>query len=325
MKKYLRLSAATLLLIIATTFIPKVADNMVTSVELMYPSKSAASDDIYVSGAVEEISKRDIFVEIPIVPDEVKVEIGDYVDVHDVIATVDTSATQVALFNLAESVNVIPQEYMQVLGSMNLSEDLVKDYIPTEIVSPTSGVVTQLDMIGGCVAYPKSTVCTISKTNRTRAKMTVEELDADKIELKDTVVFKASATGDVKYTGTVERIFPSATQTISGTSQVTVVGFYVDFDEKYSRLKPGYSLNGVVKKLSDKVVNSIPYEAILQDKDNQEYIYVYDNGHAVRKNVTTGEEFSDTVEITSGINSEDLIIKNAKDIKKENAMVKTVE
>ncbi|MEG0693453.1 MAG: HlyD family efflux transporter periplasmic adaptor subunit, partial [Oscillospiraceae bacterium] len=171
---------------------------------------------------------------------------------------------------------------------------------------------------------PKSTVCTISRTDIMRVRMTVDEVNADKVEVGNTVVFKASATGDVKYTGKVDRIFPTATKTISGTSQVTVVGLYVRLDAKYSKLKPGYSVNGVVKKQGDVVAMTVPYESILQDETNQEYLYVYESGHAVRKNITTGEEFPDAVQVVQGLVEGDLVIKNAADIKGNNAIVKNV-
>ncbi|MFZ2538067.1 MAG: HlyD family efflux transporter periplasmic adaptor subunit [Oscillospiraceae bacterium] len=324
MKKYLKLSVATLFIIVLSTFIPEAIENMVTSVELISPQRSIVSEDVYTNGVIEEISKKDIFVELPIVPEKVNVQIGDYVQAQDVIASVDTAATQAALFNLADSTNLIPQEYMAVIGKLNVSEQMIKDYIPTEIVSPTSGTVTSINLIAGAMATPKTTVCTISKTDVMRVKMTIDEIDADEVRKGDVVVFKASATGDVKYTGKIERVFPTATKTIAGTSQVTVVGIYVALDANYSRLKPGYSVNGVVKKQGDIVAMTIPYEAILQDDNNQEYIYVYEGGRAIRKNITTGEEFPDKVQVTFGIEQDDKIIINVADIKGNNAIVKNV-
>ncbi len=324
MKKYLKLSVATLFVIVLSTFIPKAIENMVTSVEIISPKKSIISEDIYTSGVIEEISKKDIFVELPIVPEKVNVQIGDYVEAQDVIATVDTAATQAALFNLADSTKLIPQEFMEVIGKLNVSEEIVKDYIPTEIVSPTSGTITSINLIAGAMTTPKTTVCTISKTDVMRVKMTIDEIDSDKIVEGDIVVFKASATGDVKYTGKVDRGFTPATKTISGTSQVTVVGIYVQLDANYSRLKPGYSVNGVVKKSGDVVAMTIPYEAILQDDNNQEYTYVYRDGRAIRKDITTGEEFSDKVQVISGLDQDDLIIVNAVNIKGNNVIVKNV-
>ena len=304
--------------------IPSIVQNMTTFVEIVTPVKSRISEDVHINGMVEESIKKDIFVELPLVPDEVFVEIGDYVQAQDVIASVDAKATQAALFKLAESTNLIPTEFMEVMGSINISQQLVEDYVPTDIISPASGIVTAINLLPGAMTYPKSTVCTISKNDMMRVKMSVEEKHAEKIEVGDTVVFKASATEDIKYTGIVERIFPTATTTISGTSQVTVVGMYVKLDGNYSQLKPGYSVNGVIKKYGKEVAMTIPYEAIMQDEENQEYVYVYQDGRAVRANVVTGEEFPDKVEVLEGIEQDAVVIKNAVDVKGDNAIVKNV-
>lgn len=324
MKKYLKLSVITLLVIALSSFIPNVIDSMVTSVDLIYPQKSRISEDIYTGGVIEELEKKEIRVELPIVPEKVNVQIGDYVEAQDVIASIDTAATQAALFSLADSSNLIPQEYRAVIGNINISEQLVKDYIPTEIIAPTSGTITAINLIPGAMSTPKSTVCTISRTEIMRVKMSVDETNADKVNVGDVVVFKASATGDVKYTGKIGLVFPTATKTISGTSQVTVVGIYVDLDENYSRLKPGYSVSGAVKKQGDIIAMTIPYEAVLQDEKNQEYVYIYEDGHALRRDITTGEEFSDRVQVTAGVGQDIPIIKNAADIKGNNAIVKNV-
>ena len=40
------------------------------------------------------------------------------------------------------------------------------------------------------------------------------------------------------------------------------------------------------------------------------YVYVYENGRSVRRSVTTGAEFADGTEITSGVDGNDIIFKD---------------
>ena len=320
MKKYFALSAATLLAVAFLLSMPVIFENTVVQVQVMHPAVRSANTDITVSGTVEAKGRQDVTVEIPVVAGQVNVSVGDSVEVNQVLAMVDTEATRGAILNLIGSSDLIPKEYISAMGSISglsqlgLEEAqnyLSQDLIPTQIFAPTSGVVTSINMVPGTLSLPKTALCTISKTDSLRLKMSVGEDWADQVNAGDSVVFKANATGDENYAGKVERIFPSAVETVVGTSRQTVVGMYVDILGNTSRLKPGYSVNGVIRKPSEKKVMIIPYEAISQDEDNQEYVYIFQKSRAVRRNISTGQEFSYGAEVTAGLTSQDLLITDA--------------
>lgn len=322
MKKYVQLSFLTVLLIGILLSIPLVVRQLVTPVRVARPAQLRFSEDIFVSGAVEAAEKKEITVELPVVPDQVFVGIGDRVEVGDLIATVDTSATQAALFQLVEAANVIPEEYLSVLSSFRIDASLAKSVIPSEIRCTSTGTVTGMSLVSGAMSTPGSTVCTISDLEGLRLRMTVSEEDADSVQPGDLVVFKARATGDQKYVGSVEKIFPSAQKTLVGTSQQTVVSLYVGLNEDYPRLKPGYSVEGAVKKKDGQTACVIPYEAVLQDDDNQEYVYLYENARAVRRDIVTGLEFTGGVAVASGLSGDELVIQDAAGIPGEHSLVK---
>ena len=54
----------------------------------------------------------------------------------------------------------------------------------------------------------------------------------------------------------------------------------------------------------------VPFESVRQDKDNVEYVYVYQNGRAVRQDIETGEETSDGVEVLSGLTGGEIVLFN---------------
>ena len=86
-------------------------------------------------------------------------------------------------------------------------------------------------------------------------------------------------------------------------------------------LRPGYSVSAQIQKKDQRAVWTVPYESVAQDDDGQEYVYVYEDGRAVRRDVVTGKEFPDCVAIESGISEEDLIIGEAAQIRREGARV----
>ena len=95
---------------------------------------------------------------------------------------------------------------------------------------------------------------------------------------------------------------PYATQVQSLTSapetRVEVLLSVTNADE---RLKPGYTAN--VKIYTDHKDEAllVPYEAVWQDEDNRENVYVIENGRAVQHMVRTGYELENLLEVTEGL------------------------
>ena len=87
-------------------------------------------------------------------------------------------------------------------------------------------------------------------------------------------------------------------------------------------MKPGYTVSGVIKDQDPQSALIIPYEAIQQDELNQEYVYVYESGRAVRRNIVTGQELSWGVAVDMGLSEEDAVIQNASAIPGENCLVR---
>lgn len=321
-KKTIIFPTVVLPLFITALFLPMIVEQSITQVETTVVSLAEYTEDIYVSGSVEELSKKDIIAELPIVPEKINFKVGDYVNANDIIAEIDTVATQAALFNLAELSEIIPQEYMSVIGKINIDQNIVEQYIPTVISAPASGTITSMSLVEGAMSTPKSSVVTISRTEELKIRITVNEADADKVSVGDTVVFKANATSDKKYSGKIERIFPTAAKTLVGTSQSTVVNMYVSITSEHSRLKPGYTVNGVIKQPSQVALATLPYEAILQDENNNEYVYLVNGSKLERCNVKTGKELGNGVEIISPNLNDKRVVSNASDVKSPDALIK---
>lgn len=322
MKKYLRLSCLTLILIFSFSALPKLAAAGTAEISLQYPQATYLNDYIYASGVVEEQQKKEIFADVPIVPLRVNFIIGDEVKAGDVIATVDVNATKLAILNMAEAVSQIPKEYIEAMGNISFQTDYIGSIVPTEIVAEKTGKITGLTMVEGAISYPKLPLAAISDTSDLRINLNVSELDCDRVKEGDSVFFKAAATKDEVYEGEVWRIFPTAQTTLMGSEKQTVVGLYVKPLKNYPSLKPGYTVNGVIKKGEGEICLTVPYEAIGQDEENREYVYINENGKAKKILVKTGKEFKNTVEITEGITGDAPIIKNASDIKRDGQRVR---
>ncbi len=321
-KAYRRLFGITALLIAGFLALPWAIGSTAAPVTLIRPSIQKFSEDIYVSGTVEETARSELTVDLPLVPKNVFVELGDRVETNQLLAEVDQKATQEALMQLVGAVDLIPSEYRTLLAGMDLDLSLLSSVIPSELRAPASGTVTSLSLVPGGAALPSSSVCTVSQTDQLRLKMLVGETEADQVEEGDLVVFQADATGTEKYTGEVSSVFPAASKTLVGTSQQTVVGTYVTIHRQDTRLKPGYTVTGVIKKKAAKEAMVLPYTAVSQDEENQEFVYVYENGRAIKRVISTGMEYSDGVTVLDGLSSEDLVIEFAEQVPRENCLLR---
>lgn len=322
MKKKILLLVTVSALLIASFFIPAMIDKRITVVTVTGVKTTTHSDDIFVSGVVEELSRKDVSVKIPLVASRINCEIGDTVAVNQILAEVDVDATAEALLDLTELKTLIPAEYIEAAASLSIDPQTLKQYIPTVITSPADGVVTSMSITKGGICTPVSPLFTISSSDNVRLKLSVGESDIAKVKNGDTVVFKATASGEQKYLGTVELIFPTASKTLVGTSQATIVNIYVNPQEHYPALKPGFSINGVVKASTESEVKVIPYECIMQDSKNREYVYIANEKSVSRCYLNTGREFSEGVEVISPMLDGQKIIANPTAIKDEGGLIK---
>lgn len=327
-KKRTALALGTAALCTFLLALPALPGRPVAYVDLIQPGYCALTDDIYVSGEVEETIRKEVYVNLPLVPGEVQVSVGDWVEVNQPLATVDLPASSAALFQLAETLELLPDGAVAAMAGISqalpeweesLSASRLESLLPTEILAPASGVVTSLELSPGALALPQTAVCTISRLEGLRLRMSVEEASAERIQPGDPVLFKAEATGEEVYAGTVTSIFPAASKTLVGASQQTVVGLYVSVDSP-ARLKPGYTVRGVVRQGEETQALLVPYEAIRQDEDGQEYLYVWERGRAIRRDIRTGGDLAGGEAVTGGLSEDDFVIRDAAQVPEENCL-----
>ena len=117
-----------------------------------------------------------------------------------------------------------------------------------------------------------------------------------------------------EYYGTVQSISNVATQTVSTSGQETVVEVVVTIDNVQSNLKAGLSAKCEIVVSQDKGRIIAPYEAVKAEENGQEYVYVYENGKAIKRIISTGKEFASGFEVTSGLQVGDHLIVTSEQL-----------
>lgn len=115
---------------------------------------------------------------------------------------------------------------------------------------------------------------------------------------------------DKTFEGVVSKVSPTATKVITQTGGNNVVKVYVDLFNNDGTIKPGFNVDVDIKIGEKKDTIKVPSEAIVSDKNGNEFVYVVENGIAKQKKVKTGLASDLETEIISGINVGEKVILN---------------
>ncbi|EGD52212.1 HlyD family secretion protein [Thermoanaerobacter thermohydrosulfuricus] len=115
---------------------------------------------------------------------------------------------------------------------------------------------------------------------------------------------------DKTFEGVVSKVSPTATKVITQTGGDNVVKVYVDLLNNDGTIKPGFNVDVDIKIGEKKDTIKVPSEAIVSDKNGNEFVYVVENGIAKQKKVKTGLASDLETEIISGVNVGEKVILN---------------
>lgn len=228
---------------------------------------------------------------------EVLVKKGDRVSAGQTVCLIDNAATQAM---------------MQLSGNST-------DFFPEHIVSKTDGKVVSVNAKSGEIIGEGETVLAIENGNSMQVTALVGEANIGKISLGQ----KAGITGNGfsgEFSATVTKIGETAKKVTVGTAKIVAVEVGLSIDNPNDQLKSGFTAKVKIYTDDESQIIVVPYTAVMQDEIG-EYVYLYNNGKAVRTLVKTGRELSDGYEIISGVKSGDKVILTPQKIKRDNCSV----
>jgi RND family efflux transporter MFP subunit len=183
----------------------------------------------------------------------------------------------------------------QKLHTKNLSD--------TKLYSPIEGVLLKkLGEVGEItgVGIPLFVVSDIRKI-KVNAYIPENELHNIKIGQKANVL--VSSLGET-YAGIIIEV-GSAADPASRSFLVKI-----EIDNPKMMIRPGMIAEVTIASENKKEVLVIPVEAIQHDFNDQSFVYVVDNklNKAFRRNVNLGQLFNNKIEITSGLNENEIVV-----------------
>lgn len=224
----------------------------------------------------------------------------------------ELSLAKVDLRSLQESL-------AQARAALDQSEELLGK---TRIKSPIDGVVIQIDIkegetvIAGTTNIPGSTMMVIADPSETLTEVQVDEADiAQVVEGQRADIF-AAAYPDTPLSGTIQSIASVARQTPGQASLSFLVKILLD-EQDTMTIRPGMSVRADIYTQSSEKTLAVPVQAVLFDEDpddedegkeEQTYVFVMEDGKAVRKDVETGISSDADQEITTGLKEGEMVI-----------------
>jgi len=196
-------------------------------------------------------------------------------------------------------------------GSQN-NQDVAKTLkaIQNQFKAPASGVISAIDDGTNGISKAGSVLAEVIDFHSIQAKVQVNEANIKYLKSGQ----KVRLTGDGfygVYSGTVETIYPVAKSTTTASGTQNMVDVLVHINKPDKELLPGLSVNASIQVSKEKGIVKLPYDAVLQDDDGTEYVFVIRNGKAVRQNISTTNEDSENIVVTKGLHCGELVIDDS--------------
>jgi HlyD family secretion protein len=192
----------------------------------------------------------------------------------------------------------------------------------TLIRSPIDGIVIQLDIkegetvIAGTTNIPGSTLMVIADPSETLTEVKVDEADIAQVRVGQSTDVFTAAYPDTPLSGYVQSIATVARQA-PGQQSLTFLVKILLGEQDAMIIRPGMSVRADIYTESSDETLSVPVQAVQYEEDlneenegeeEQAFVFVMEDGKAVRKEVETGISSDSDQEILDGLKAGDKVI-----------------
>lgn len=236
--------------------------------------------------------------------EHIYVEVGTNVKQADMLVRMDQNqykTTKLTYTNLTtemermEALYKIGSVSQQSYDQTKLSFDQTKeslDFLETNtyVKAPFQGVISAKNYEDGEL-YSGQPILVLTQISTLKALIAIPETYFPMI--------KAGMKVDLKTDIYPNEIFPASIELIYPTIDATTHTFQVKLKipNKDERLRPGMYVKTIVA-LGKQHIITAPYQAVLKlTGSNERYVFLNENGHAKRVNVTLGQRFDEVIEI----------------------------
>lgn len=283
--------------------IPRAVESAAPVFSTISPVLRAHTDTVSGDGELTFTEEHDITSALPLVIKRFHVEEGNTVNVGDVIADVDKKSSAA----LIESLGSIPA---LAISASDLATAAA--LLPETVTADCAGRVISTSG-NGCAVNSGSSIASVAADDALVVTAAISELDIAKVQIGREAKFTLAAYPDEVFEGTVSKIANAAHCRYNGSVSETVVDVEILPKQPDPRLKSGLSADVEIILSETRQIPVLPFSAIGQD-DEGEFVYVCEDGKALRRDIRTGEEFTDGAEIVEGLSPNDVVFTDPEEI-----------
>ncbi len=226
---------------------------------------------------------------------------------------VETANAQVASIQAKGELQEIgaQTQVAQLEGQVAIAETNLSG---TKIKAPIDGIILQTFIDEGNYVNPSQRIVSIADMSKVKiiAFLTAEELTFVKLGQTVSIV----APGGIKQTGRITKILP-AVDPLSKKIQIEII---IPNDDDLFKSGMFADVLFVDAQKESPSIN-VPFKSIVFEQSTP-YIYIVENGKAVRKKVNLGQISENLIEITNGITRGDKVITQGAKLVKDGSPVK---
>jgi HlyD family secretion protein len=215
------------------------------------------------------------------------------------------------------------RSYQESLSQARAALDQAEELLSKTLIrSPIDGVVIQVEVeegetvIAGTTNIPGSIMMVIADPSETLTEVRVDEADIAQVEVSQSADIYAAAYPDTALSGTVQSIAAVARQTPGQQSLSFLVKILLD-DQDELKILPGMSVRADIYTQTTEETLAVPIQAIRYDEDvdededsgeDQAFVFLVEDGKAVRRDVKTGISSDSDQEILDGLDEGDTVV-----------------
>ncbi|HCC35517.1 MAG TPA: hypothetical protein DEQ02_07770 [Ruminococcaceae bacterium] len=327
MKKYITLLIVTVALITCSALAPGIYEQGIPKVDKTAPFAGSIVTTVTSNGIVEGSKMSVIMLNVPVMIDEILFEVGDKVEKGDPLFTVDRDATVESIARGAGELEML-SEYRDILSDRGLSgstyeeiqsqiDEIIKqqkavqmNLLPKTITAPMSGKIIESKITDYTLNSANQSLITIMDGSQMRVRTEIGEDIISQVEMDMPAVISGTGFKGKEFSGTVTKIYPTASEVMGTGMPGKAVETLVDINNPDESIKPGYSAKVEIVTDIGEDIMIVPYEAVAQDEENRQYVYILKNGFAFKQYIITGREGDDGIEVLSGLQYSDFLMLN---------------
>lgn len=290
-------------------------------VSVILPQICDITDSVTIRGEVKELAREQVFAESLSTVEHIYVKVGQQVQEGDALMmlrpTSDPQSVSAARYaDLEAAAEAIaetdPEEWKDVLTAMAQTEyelPAEQDAQAYILYSPASGTVMNISAEKGESVSTLFPCVVISDLHYLYVRAYADETAIKKLQEGQDCYVSISALADQPVSGRISLISPEATRTttlLSGSQIRTEVTVSLTGQSLF--LRPGYAAS--VRVITDRCKDAIlvPFDAIGQDTDGNEYVMLLREGRAYKQIIETRYELESQADVISGVLPDDLLI-----------------